>query len=313
MNRTTATLALPLTLVVLSGTWTAPVRAQTATKPAARGAAADPRAADRAAIRDVLQSFAKAFGSGDAKALAGHWTAEGEFEGEEAGAVRGRDALEKEYAALFAEHPKASAEAQPESLRFVSRDGAIAEGSVTVRRGPSEPAVTAHFTALLVREDGRWLLASLRESAVQESSLHDLAWLVGDWKSTGEGGAEVLTSYAWDDDSRKFLRVRFSIKDGDRTHRGTQMIGVDPATGELRGWTFESGGGVGEATWTRDGAHWVIESAGTLADGGTLVATNILTKVDEDTFTWQSIDRVLEGGDLPDLAPVKVTRVKAKE
>ena len=49
--------------------------------------------ADRAAIREVSEGLIKAFGAGDAKALADLWTAEGEFIADDGTSVRGRSAL----------------------------------------------------------------------------------------------------------------------------------------------------------------------------------------------------------------------------
>jgi hypothetical protein len=63
---------------------------------------------------------------------------------------------------------------------------------------------------------------------------------------------------------------------------------------------------------TRDGKKWVHASRGATADGREMTATNILTPVDNDSFLWQSVGRTLDGEELPDLPPVKVTRVKAK-
>ena len=54
----------------------------------------------------------------------------------------------------------------------------------------------------------------------------------------------------------------------------------------------------------------MITAAGVQADGGELTATNILTPVDKNAFTWQSIERTLDGKELPNIPPVKVTRVK---
>src|SRR5262249_51244376 len=103
---------------------------------------------------------------------------------------------------------------------------------------------------------------------------------------------------------------QFNIKEKGLALSGSQVIGVDPATGAIHTWTFEADGGVGEADWSRDGDHWVLEAAGTLTDGSTLTETNILRRVNDDTFTWQSVDRKHGDEVLPDLAPVKVTRVK---
>jgi uncharacterized protein (TIGR02246 family) len=302
--------SLSTALMALAGWLVAPQPSAFAQEEPRPKAASDSRTGDSAAIRSAMQSFVEAFRSGDAKALAGHWTAEGEYLGEDGGEVRGREALEKSFAAFFAKHPKVHAEAQPESLRFVSRDVAIQEGTVTVRRDPSDPPVAARYEALLVREDGRWRFARLSESASEEDTLQALAWLVGDWKSTGQD-VEVTTRYSWND-TKTFLKVHFSIKEKDRTLGGDQFLGRDPASGEIRAWTFEATGGIGEGTWRRDGDRWVVETQGTLPNGDVLTATNILTKVNDDTFTWQSIDRTLGDEELPDLAPVKVTRIKPK-
>lgn len=313
MRHRSATPVLPLVAMALAGVMAAPRPGsagaqEAAPKPVA--AAAESRPEDRAAIRAAMQVFVKDFRAGDAKAVAGHWTAEGEYVGEDGGTIRGREALEKSFAEFFAKHPKVHAETRPESLRFVSRDTAIAEGTVAVRRDPSGPLLGASYHAILVREEGRWRFAHLSETATDEDTLQSLAWLVGDWKSTGQD-VEATTSYTWND-TKTFLKVRFAIKEKDRTLGGDQFLGKDPASGEIRAWTFEATGGIGEGTWRRDGDRWVVETRGTLPNGDVLTATNILTKVNDDTFTWQSIDRAIGDEQLPDLAPVKVTRVKPK-
>jgi uncharacterized protein (TIGR02246 family) len=270
---------------------------------------ADPRSQDRAAVRAAMQAFVKAFESRDAKAVAALWTAGGEFRNVDGVVVQGRDALEKGLTALFARTPEVTAEVRPEPVRFLANDAAIEEGTATVRRGRVEPAGPTRYRAVLVREGGRWLLAELRESPGPGPSINDLGWLVGEWKSVSGQGAEIRTTYAWVP-NQKFLQGRFTIQEKGLSLTGTQVIGVDPATGTLHSWTFEANGGVGEADWSRDGDHWVLDAAGTLTDGRPLTETNILRRVNDDTFTWQSIDRTLDDTALPDLPPVKVMRVK---
>ena len=137
-------------------------------------------------------------------------------------------------------------------MRFLSRDTAIGEGTVAVRRGPTQLTKAANYSALFVRDDGQWRLAQLRE------------------------------------------------------------VSPDPATGGIRSWTIEANGGVAEADWRRDGDHWVLDSDGTLPDGRTLKQTNVLRRINNDTITWQSVDRSLGDETIPDLAPVKVTRIKSE-
>src|SRR5262249_47892308 len=137
--------------------------------------------------------------------------------------VRGREALEKAFAAFFAKTPEVKAEVHPESLRFFSGDSAMEEGSVTVRRGPTEPATKAHYSALFVREGGRWRLARLGESPGDKASIDDLGWLVGEWKSASGQGAEIRTTYAWAP-NKKFIHVQFSIKEKSLALGGSQVI-----------------------------------------------------------------------------------------
>src|SRR5436190_2709870 len=174
--------------------WLSQARGQVGAKGKAQGqppaAVAEVRNADRTAIRTSLASFVKAFESRDAKALATHWTNEGEYNNEAGTTIQGRAAIEKAFDAFFAKTPEVQAEIRPESLRFLSADAAIGEGSVTVRRGPAMPSTSARYRTLLVREEGRWRLAQLSESPNDEVSIADLAWLIGEWKSTVGQGAE---------------------------------------------------------------------------------------------------------------------------
>jgi hypothetical protein len=154
-------------------------------------------------------------------------------------------------------------------------------------------------------------MAIVREWPGEGMSVRDLDWLVGTWQ-TKRDGMEVLSTYAWDK-NKKFLTMNFTIKEKDRTHSGKQFIAMDESTGLLRSWTFEDHGGFGEAVWVHEGKKWVIDSSGVLPGGAMVSATNIMTPVDEDTFLWQSVERTLNDEPLPDVAPVKVSRVKSKK
>ena len=257
--------------------------------------------ADRADIRKVSEGLVGAFGAGDAKALADLWTAEGEFIADDGTIVSGRADLAEKYAGFFKESPGVRLDLEPGSVRFVARDAAVAEGFATLHRGPSEAPTTSRYSMLLAREDGRWRIALLREWPGEDASLRELAWLVGTWESK-EGEGKASTTYEWEGD-KAFLRSRFTVTLPEGTHTGSQMIGKDPAAGQLRSWTFDSDGGFGEATWSRDGGRWLVHASGTLADGGTMSATNIFSRVDADTFTWQTTERVVDGDELPDLPP----------
>jgi uncharacterized protein (TIGR02246 family) len=277
---------------------------------AQKGGDKDPHAADRAALRKTMQSFIKAFESGDAKAVAGHWTDEGEYVADDGTVIRGRAAIEKAYAEMFGASKTSNLDIDSESVRFLSRDTAVEEGHFTLRRGKEAPTAS-RYSVLYVRDSGTWRMAIVREWPGEGDSLRALGWLVGKWVAK-RPDAEVHTTYEWWG-NKAFLRVTFTVKEKDHTLSGFQMIGKDPATGRLRSWTFEYDGGFGAADWSRDGNKWVLDSAGVLANGSTVSATNIFTRLDDDSFTWQSIHRTADGAELPDLAPIKVMRLKEKK
>jgi uncharacterized protein (TIGR02246 family) len=277
--------------------------------------AAAPRAADEQAIRDAAQRLARAFEKGDAKAVAGLWTEEGEYRDQGEEPIRGRAALEKAYGGFFAKRPELTVDAKTESVRFLSRDTAVEEGTFSVRAEGS-PANSSHYSSLYVRQDGRWLIAMLKEWSDDETAapkLDDLAFLIGTWKS-GKAEAEAQTSYEWGDNKRHILG-RYSVAvDKDKTKQsGTQIITIDPAHGRIRAWTFDSEGGIGEAYWGFDGDRWVIDSRATTADGSQSTAVNLLTRHGDDEFAWRSVQRVLDGEKLPDLGTVTVHRVSGSE
>jgi uncharacterized protein (TIGR02246 family) len=274
--------------------------------------AADPkdskRPEDEAAIRKAAADFIKLVEKGDAKGVAAAWTEDGEYIDDDGTTIRGRAAIEAAYAKAFAKKKKTNVEINIESIRFPSKDTAIEEGYAKMYRDGSDQPTCSRYSVLHVREGGKWLMAVLREWPDEGVSLHDLDWLIGTWQSKNDD-TEVRSKYEWDA-NKNSIRCTFTIKGPGRNVTATQIIMKDPRGGDLRSWIFEDNGGFGEGEWTRDGKKWVIEASGVEADGGELTAKNILTPVDKDTFVWQSTERTLDGEDLPDILPVKVTRVK---
>lgn len=309
-RRRTFALVLTAGLLVPFGALTLPLLRSVGASDEPAATEPDDRKADRAAIAAQLKGFIDAFEGGNPERVASFWTVGGELVGDDGHVFHGRAAIAGAYRALLARKAKRHARIEQESLRFPSRDTAISEGTFRVRAG-SGATTSNRYSVLHVREGGKWLMAVVREWPATGASLHDLDWLIGTWAAKRDD-VEVHTSYEWLW-NKTFIRAQFTIRQKDRTLRGLQMIGRDPATGELRTWTFESEGGFGEATWSRDGKRWVLDSAGRLTDGSTLAATNILTPINHDSFTWQSVQRSRDGEEVDDLPPVKVTRVKTSK
>jgi len=267
------------------------------------------RPEDRAAIRSMMESFARALRDRDAKAIAAHWTTEGEYEAARGVPRRGRTALEGVFSDALRDSPGAEAEVSPGSIRFLGDATAIGEGWTRIERRGTDHANASRCSILFTREGGRWLIARLAETPPGVASIDELAWLVGEWESTAGQGADIRVAFSWSP-SKRFLNLDFRITERGETLSGFQVLGVDPADGSLRAWMFEAAGGVGKADWTGLGDRWVIEATGFLADGSRLTETNLLRRVGEDAFTWGSVRRLHDDAKLADLAPVKLTRLK---
>src|SRR5262249_37639700 len=112
-------------VLVLGVGW---MTAQDKTK-TARPAVDPKRAAAVEAIKKAGQEYVKAVEKGDAKALAGFWTEGGEFLAADGDVIRGREAIEKAYAVLFAKKEARKLELEPTAIRFPSADTAILEGT----------------------------------------------------------------------------------------------------------------------------------------------------------------------------------------
>lgn len=274
------------------------------------GAAPEERQSDKDGVQKAIDGFVAAFRAGDAKAVASSWTAEGEYISDDGEDFRGRAALEKAYSEAFVKGKGNILEVEVGSIRFPSKDNAIVEGHFKLRKAKGGELVVSKCSFLYAREDGKWLIAIAREWPGDGLTLRDLEWLIGTWEAKRDGGS-VTTKYEWTA-NKSFIRCTFTITRDGTTHTGTQMLGKNPATGTLHQWTFEDTGGIGSADITRDGKKWVYTARGVTPDGQVLHATNFITQVDADSFLFQSVERSRDEESLPDLPPVKITRVKAK-
>lgn len=279
-------------------------------RPGQTPAAGTDRKPDEEAIRKAREGFTAAFEKGDAAAAAAFLTGGAELIPDDVPPIRGRDAIQKAFTEHFAKTPRVTMAATSDSLRFTSRDTAVEEGRIVVTPAGGGSPTTNEFTIHFVREDGRWLLSTIRERNIDTAELNDLEWLIGSWTAK-RADAEINSTYEWFG-NRNFIRATFTIREKDKTFSGMQMIGLNPTTGELKSWTFEHDGGVGEGTIVSDGRRWVFETTASLADGTILEVANVLVPIDRDSFTWLPLNLTVAGEQLGNLPPMKVTRVKTK-
>ena len=269
--------------------------------------------ADEVAIRLTGETFQKAYGAADAKAIAAHFTPDAEYIDEDGTVFHGREAIQEAIGNCFAAHPGAQMEMNIYSIRIVAPGVAVEDGAtaVTAADDDAEPIHT-HYTAVHVKTDGKWLTASVREQAPKNRRQHrtqieQLAWLQGDWVDENDETLVMFSCTAID--GGNFLLRQFIIHiAGQEAMRGSQRIGWDPVTGKLKSWTFDSEGGYSDGFWHRDEDRWVLKSHGVTADGQPASSTTIYTLVNEHTMTWQSVDHEIAGVELPDSDVVTIVR-----
>jgi uncharacterized protein (TIGR02246 family) len=260
------------------------------------------------------KEFLAAFHRGDARALAGFWTPQGDYIDLAGKHYTGREAIRKLYEKAFAARKGAKLSITVTAHRLATPDVAIEEGFTEVTPGEGGPPMTARFSAVLVRKDGEWYFESVRETEAHPPSnaehFEDLEWVIGEWEGDVGKGESSRSSYSWAE-NHNFIVSTFATTVNDvPVVGGTQWIGWDAVAKRMRSWTFYSGGGFGEAVWSKDGDRWTLRVTAQMANGKKVSATNILTRVDDDHATWQVTTLTVDGKTVPDPKPVKLKRVK---
>ncbi len=276
------------------------------------GADEDREAADEVAIRKAIDAYVAAFNKADAKSLAAMWAQEAVYTNpltdEE---VVGREAIEGQFASIFAEAKGVQLESTTLSIGFVSPNVAVEQGIARVIR-PDKTSEESQYSAVYVKRDGQWLLDRVTEEVVpvvtsNYEQLRELEWMVGRWVDQDDK-ATVVTECNWTRNNN-FLVRSFLVHVNDRINMsGMQIIGWDPAAKQIRSWVFDSDGGFGQATWKKKEDKWFIQQNGILPDGRKSASVNIIRFVDEKTCMIQSVSRTVDDELLPDIAEVRIVK-----
>ncbi len=269
-------------------------------------------AADEAAIRKADEVYVKAFNKHDAKALADAWSPDAVYLNRTTGdEVTGRAAIAEEFTAVFKDQPEVKLELSVQSIRFVSPNVAVEEGiakTLAPKAGPEEE----EYSAVYVRREGQWLLDRVTEKSKETvpsryEQLKPLEWMIGRWADKDDK-VDVETECQWTK-NQSFITRSFTVAvEGQISVSGMQIIGWDPVAKAIRSWTFDSDGGYAEATWTFKKGRWFIQNKGYLADGRKASMTNVIKPVDQNSFTWQTVERTAGGELLPNINEVLIVR-----
>jgi uncharacterized protein (TIGR02246 family) len=269
------------------------------------------QAADEAAIRKTAAAYVEAFNKRDAKALADLWSPDAVYVNRSTGEqVVGRDAIAEQIAAQFKEQPEVRLEVTVASVQFISPNVGVERGTSKLLTPGSDPE-EIEYSSVDVKRDGKWLLDRVTDKTKEVAPSHyeqlkELEWMVGQWTSSSDD-AEVEVDCNWTK-NQNFLTRAFKISIDDDTFSGIQIIGWDPAAKAIRSWTFDSNGTFAEASWQQRGGRWFIRNRGTLPDGRTATMINVMKQVDQDSFTWQTIERTAGGELLPNIDEIAIVR-----
>ncbi len=269
---------------------------------------------EKEAVRKSTLAYVTAYNQHDPKAIAAFWAEDAQLANPESGEVlTGRSAIEAAFQERFKAGEDTHLEVQIGSITFPSEGQAVETGTFSITRAGQEIQASA-FKTFFEKQNQVWLIKQTRQvdttsAPNQYQHLKELEWLIGQWVDQDED-VEIETSYKWDK-AKNFIYQKFSVSIEEQAQQeGTQIIGWDPQAKQIRSWIFDSDGGFGEATWTKQEHSWVEETAYTLADGERASAVYIFTPIDSDSYTWESTGREVDGKQLPDIEPLTVKRKK---
>jgi len=304
--------------------------------------------AGRPAVEEVaamLGEYLRAFNRHDPVALAAHWSETAENIDLDTGeTTRGREAVADVFGTLFEEDAGATIDIDIESIRPIRDDVALVDGISRIGFSDSESQAApagSRFSAVVVKERGRWMLASVREASLaaparlvapEKSPLEALGWLVGSWEDVSEGvtagthcfwsagRAFLVRSHVVTIDSGSVVRpvagddsIPGLLPPGTAGQREiTEIIGWDADRRCIRSWLFSSDGRFAEACWTPEGDGWRVRFEGQGADASA-TGSVLIERVGVDEVSIRCADDGLADVMPPACDFVRTARLGAPE
>ncbi len=263
----------------------------------------DQEAQSKARIEARLEEYKQAFARQDAKALANFWTEDGTFTDSNGRRYNGRNQIEQSFKDIFAGQKPTQLTVNVDSLRFASPDLAVENGHASTPR-----AQGTTYTVVHVNRGGQWqMLDAIECQDNTKETLKDLDWLIGQWQIKDQDKV-LMTITVNDNNPKNFLELTYKNPSGTVVNR--EIIGVDPASGNLTSWTFNSSGGTGRSIWHKADKSWIKESRTREASGAMGRATYTLQPTSGDRFSFSSSDRYLSGhclDNIKNLVGVKIS------
>ncbi len=268
------------------------------------------------ALKAHLHELTRVLAGSDASGLAKLWVEDGTYSNEDGQSWQGRSALEKRFAGVFANQGRILVDFIPTSMRYLSDNVAVVDGFVKLKEEITGKPESRFSMVFQKQADGSWLIVSATETRYLASApgehLKPLSWLIGEWAIAKDGSSMQLKA-EWAADKR-FIHIKQKVKKADRPAPldSQQIIGWDPRSEQIVSWSFDAAGGFGTGVWVKRGQKWLIDSSGVEQDGRTTRATDIMGPDGLNAFSWQSVQRSVDGQPFADTVPLKIERQQVK-
>lgn len=252
---------------------------------------------DEAGVREASKEYLAAILKNDRKAMADFWLPKGAYVDDEGQSFNAREMIEA--AAERKDPPRPEVKVTSTTIRFLTPDAAVEDGTSESTPPGGKSPIKGQFSALWVRQNGKWKLDSLRETRGASASspaeqLAELDPFAGQW-SGQNGEISVQVTAQWNANKTYLRRDLAMTSKGKAIFGATQQVGWDPLRKQIRSWAFDNDGGYGEGLWSLEGTLWMVLARGVHADGKTSKATHIFRFVDRDKLVWRSIDASVAG------------------
>ncbi len=273
----------------------------------------DAQAAATAEIQAAIQSYVVAFNGRDAETLAAHWAPEGVYISRATGdQVVGRDAMVAEFTEMFSQESVPGLAVSTQSIEFISPNVALERGIAVVSYAEDDVVETA-YSVVFIKIDGKWLIDRVTEDEIvvqisNSDKLLPLEWMIGEWVDETES-MSIDVNCQWTR-NQNYISRTFKVTGDDIESAGLQIIGWDPVNNQIRSWLFDTDGSFVSGTWTKseEQDRWVVQSVATLVDGSQGSYTSIFEPLEDGSYSWRKVNRVLNGELLPSLDEVIVQR-----
>ncbi len=265
-------------------------------------------------VSQRLQDLTTAINQDKEDVISSFWTNDGEFTRPLTGEIlEGKETITKFLQARAKEISKRQLKFsfKPEKIDFPDPNTAVVEGISEI----SDKGALLQRNARrveLVKENGQWYLDTVREIEVAPAPLvydhlKGLEWLIGKWVDKDEDVTITFTTN-WDK-FKNFIVQRFKMEVyGVEEMEGLQIIGWDPIENKIRAWVYDSDGGFGSGSWSKNGNSWNAELNFVLSDGKKATATYGYTPINDKSYSFTATNRTINGEALPEIKPVTVIK-----